>query len=80
MIEIEVRLFGELRTYIEGLEIGESHTLRCEEGSTVKDILSQLGIPVDDAKIILVNGRAKKVDDSLHQSDRLTLFPAIVGG
>lgn len=65
---------------MEGLEIGESHTLRCEEGSTVKDILSQLGIPVDDAKIIIVNGRAKVVGDSLYHGDRLTLFPAIAGG
>lgn len=80
MIEIEVRLFGELRTYLEGLEIGESHALRCEEGSTVKDILSRLGIPVDDVKIILVNGRVKEVDDGLYHGDRLTFFPVVAGG
>ena len=63
MIEIELRVFGELRSYMEGVAIGQSQTLRGDDWSTVKDILSRLGIPETEAKIILVNGRAKKVDE-----------------
>jgi len=80
LIEIEVRVFGELRNYIEGMGIGESQALIIDDGSTVKDILSRLGIPKAEVKIILVNGRAKKVDDELNEGDRLSIFPAVAGG
>lgn len=80
MTEIELRVFGELRNYIEGMKIGKIQTLRCHDGSTVKDILCQLGIPEAEAKIILVNGRAKEVDDELKDGDRLAIFPAVAGG
>ena len=80
MIEIELRVFGELRNYIEGMEIGESQALRCDDGSTVKDILSRLGIPEAEAKIILINGRAKEIVDELNDNDRLAIFPAVAGG
>lgn len=80
MIEIELRVFGDLRKYRKGMAIGESQALRCSEGSTVKDILNRLGISETDAKIILVNGRAKKVDDGLYDGDRLAIFPAVAGG
>ena len=80
MIEIELRVFGELRRHRKGMGIGEGQTLRCDDGSTVNDILSLLGIPEADAKIILVNGRAKKIDDELCTGDRLAIFPAVAGG
>ena len=80
MIKIELRVFGDLRSYREGMEIGESQTLRCKDGSTVKDILSRLGIPENEAKIILVNGRAKEIDDKFNDGDRLAIFPVVAGG
>ena len=80
MIEIELGVFGDLRSYMEGMGIGDFQTLRCDDGSTVKDILSRLGIPETEAKIILVNGRAKKIDDELNEGDRLAIFPAVAGG
>ena len=80
MIEIELRVFGDLRKYMEGVAIGESQALRFNEGSTVKDILNRLGIPETEAKIILVNGRAKEVNDKLNDGDRLAFFPAVAGG
>ena len=80
MIEIELRVFGELRNYIEGMKIGEIQTLRCDDEATVKDILRRLGIPETEAKIILVNGRAKGIDDKLNGGDRLAIFSAVAGG
>jgi len=80
LIEIELRVFGELRKYRKGMAIGEGQALGCDDGSTVKDVLSLLGIPETDAKIILVNGRAKKIDDELRAGDRLAIFPAVAGG
>ena len=80
MIEIELRVFGDLRNYMEGMELGGFQTLRCNDGSTVRAILIRLGIPETEAKIILVNGRAKEVNDKLNGGDRLAIFPAVAGG
>ncbi len=60
--------------------MSESQALRCNDSSTVKDILSRLGIPEAEAKIILVNGRAREIDDELNGGDRLAIFPAVAGG
>jgi len=79
-MEVELRVFGDLRRYVEVMEIGESQALSLDDGSTVKDILIQLGIPEADAKIILVNGRGKKIDGELKDGDRLAIFPAVAGG
>ena len=80
MIEIELRVFGDLRKYMEGMAIGESQALRFDDESTVKDILNRLGIPETEAKITLVNGRVKEIDDELNDGDRLAIFPAVAGG
>ena len=80
MIEIELRVFGDLRNYMEGMAIGESKSLRFDDGSTVRAVLIRLGIPETEAKIILVNGRAKEVNDKLNDGDRLAIFPAVAGG
>ena len=80
MIEIELRVFGDLRKYLEGMAMGESQALRCNDGSTVKDILSRLGILEAEAKIILINGRARELDDELNGGDRVAIFPAVAGG
>ena len=57
MIEIELRLFGDLRQYLD-IELGKGYDLKIENGSTIRRVIISLGIPIDDTKIILVNGRS----------------------
>ena len=80
MIEIELRVFGALRSYMTGMELGGYQVVKCEERSTVKDLLIMLGIPETEAKIIVINGRAKGIVDVLNNGDRLAIFPAVAGG
>ena len=54
--------------------------MQTEEGVTINDVLLQLGIPEEAVKIIFVNGIISKVDDVLHDGDRLGVFPAVAGG
>jgi len=79
MIEIELRLFGDLRQYLD-IELGEGYDLKIENGSTIRRVIISLGIPIDDTKIILVNGRSKEFDDNLFDGDRLAIFPPVAGG
>lgn len=54
--------------------------LEFEDGVTVADVLGQLGIPVEDARIIFINGRGKELTDVLADGDRLSIFPPVGGG
>jgi molybdopterin converting factor small subunit len=79
MIDIELRLFGGLRKYLD-VKLGEGYDLKVENGSTIRAVITFLGIPVGETKIILVNGRHKELDDVLSDSDRLAIFPPVAGG
>ena len=37
-------------------------------------------IPLEETKIILVNGRHSELNNLLHDNDRIAIFPAIAGG
>ena len=79
MTQVELRLFGDLRKYQDTpLDVG--YNMHVKEGTSILDIINQLRIPVDDTKIILVNGRHKELDYILCQGDRLAIFPAVAGG
>ena len=79
MIQVELRLFGDLRKYQDTpLDIG--YNMHVKEGTSILEIINQLGVPVIDTKIILVNGRHKELDYVLCHGDRLAIFPAVAGG
>lgn len=72
----EVRLFATLR---DGR--GKKVLLETMEGvTTPRDIIGQLGIPVEDVAILLKNGRDANWDEALQQEDYLSVFPPVGGG
>lgn len=50
------------------------------EGETVVDVLDRVGIPVDEVKIVFINGVSSNVDAVLADGDRVGVFPAVGGG
>ena len=80
MIKVELRLFGSLRKYAPDKKIGEASLLELEDDSTIYDILYFFMIPLEETKIILVNGRHSELNNLLHDNDRIAIFPAIAGG
>ena len=78
---VEVRLFATLRQY---LPAGSSRTaarIDLPADGCIADVLSRLGIPPEQAALVLVNGR--------HESDRhrplgdgcvLGIWPHVAGG
>lgn len=80
MIEIELRLFGDLKRFLKDLQIYENRLTQFNDDSTIRDTINTLGIPIDEARIILVNGRPCELDVVLQDGDRLAIFPMIVGG
>ena len=50
------------------------------EGADVAGALEALGVPLEGAKIILVNGRHAELATRLEEGDRLSVFPPVGGG
>ncbi|WP_432736014.1 MoaD/ThiS family protein [Maridesulfovibrio sp. FT414] len=51
-----------------------------EEGETVSGVLDKIGIPIDEVKIVFINGVSSKFDAVLSDGDRVGIFPAVGGG
>lgn len=50
------------------------------EGSTLDDLVVDLGLPCQEVKITFVNGRAQEADYRLSDGDQVGIFPPVGGG
>ncbi len=50
------------------------------DGSTVADLVAELGIPAEAVKIVFVGGVAAAMDAPLGHGCRVGIFPAVGGG
>ncbi len=72
---ITVKLFADLRG-----SRGTIMDMDVSSGTTVKEIIESLGIPLQDVAIIMINGRGTNSDAVLKSDDVLALFPPVGGG
>lgn len=80
-MKIELRLFASLSRYRSpdgGSKLVQ--TIEISEGSTIDSLIEFLGIPPDTAKIVFINGIHASDDDTIHEGDRIGIFPPIAGG
>ena len=80
-MRIGVKLYATLRQYApEDTEIGGVFHVELEEG-TLGDLLSELGIAEEKAKIIMLNGvRVSSLNRNLEEGDIVVIFPPVGGG
>jgi sulfur carrier protein ThiS len=76
MGRVEIRLHASLRKWA-SIPAG-----RCElnGAKTVRELLLDVGIPEQEAAIIIVNGRRGRPETVLSDGDTVSLFPLIGGG
>jgi molybdopterin converting factor small subunit len=79
-MQVSVRLFATLRRFAGNLPAGKTLELELSKGSTLQDLVDQLGIPAEETKVAFVNGRAQDLDYALQQGDEVGIFPPIGGG
>jgi molybdopterin converting factor small subunit len=77
-MQIEVRIFGELRKSVKGSE--KPLTIALHRDAMVGDLLKAVSIPQERVKVIFVNGRQEKADHRLEEGDRVGIFPPSGGG
>ncbi|MDD9304545.1 MAG: MoaD/ThiS family protein [Desulfobacter sp.] len=76
MIQIDLKLFVTLAKY----HPRGSGPHNVEKGSTISDLIFDLGIDPDTVKLIFINGKKASADQTLCRGDRVGLFPPVGGG
>ena len=77
MPQIKVHVYASLRRHINNATCVD---VEIEPGRTIRQVLDQLQVPVEETRIVFINHRAAKLDDALHGGERVDLFSAIGGG
>jgi molybdopterin converting factor small subunit len=79
-MNIEVRVFATLRRYLPELGIGEAKVMHIDPGTTFDELRNRLGLPPQEAKIIMCNNVHVEPDEAIHEGDRIAFIPPIAGG
>lgn len=74
---IKVRLFANFRAYGKGEGQFEKGL---PKGSSLGDLIKDLGLPPEAPKVVLLNGRRVPLDQELTDGDEVTVFPPVEGG
>jgi sulfur-carrier protein len=79
-MKIEIHLFASLTKYLPAGGVDKTVVMDVSPGTSIKDILNQIGIPRAEIKLIFLNGIHARDSDILKDGDRLGIFPPIGGG
>ena len=79
-MRVKVKLFTTLANYVPGVKPGEPFEVRLRKGVILADLISQLNLPQEEAKLIFVNGLAQPPNYQLKNNDEVGIFPPIGGG
>ena len=79
-MKVEVRIFATLRRYIPEFGVGEAKIVELPGGATFEELRNQLGLPLEEIKIIMRNGIQTDMDEIIEDGDRIAYVPAVGGG
>jgi sulfur carrier protein ThiS len=83
-MKIKLRLYATLQKYLPAGTSNSETDMELPEAATIADVLGLLGVPMNLAHIVFINGRhVLRPDIPAHQlqdGDILAVFPAIGGG
>ena len=84
-MQIELKLFMRFKEYLPEGGINGIAKYEIDEGLTFKDLLNDIGMPVEEDKIIVINGISHKQGEEanallIKNNDTVAIFPPIAGG
>lgn len=79
-MKLKVKLYAGLEKSLTAPADGRQVEVAAVEGALVGAVLESLGVSLDQAKLILVNGRHAALDSPLAEGDLLVVFPPVGGG
>ena len=79
-MKIDLRLYASLRKYLPEKSGEASSVLEVRDGTTIRGLLTQLGVPLAAPRVIFLNGIHAEGDEILKDGDRVGAFPPVAGG
>lgn len=79
-MQIEVRLFSTLARHLPPGTDGRAASLSVPPGTTIAQVLAQLGVPLKLAKLMFVDSVHRDPDFVLSEGNAISVFPPIAGG
>lgn len=73
---IDLKLYATLNKFLPSTP----NQYSVESGETVLSLIEKLGIPVNQAKLIFINGVKSELTTPLHGGERVGIFPPVGGG
>ncbi|UCF92789.1 MAG: MoaD/ThiS family protein [Desulfobacterales bacterium] len=74
--QIQIKLFATLQKF----SPDSAHNYSIESGITIRNLIEQLDIPVEKAKLIFVDGIKADLTSTLQGGERIGIFPPVGGG
>ncbi len=83
-MKITIKTAGLLGKYLPPGSTGNDAELEVAEGATPRDVIAQLGMPLDASYLVTLNGEsvptAERGVRTLADNDRLAIMPPLKGG
>ena len=79
-MKVEIALYATLSQYLPPGAENRKAVIDVGDGATVREIMTQLGIPQDHPNILLVNGKQAHPHTVLKDGETLAVFPPLAGG
>ena len=79
-MKVYVKLIATYREHLPPGTKGNITEVDVAENSTVREILTPFGFPLDDSSVIVVNGLSVHLDTPVKDGDTVAAFSAIAGG
>jgi sulfur carrier protein ThiS len=79
-MRVSVKLIATYRQLLPPGTKGGCIELEVAPGSSVADVLSRFGVPLDESSVIVLNGLTVRLETQLSDGDTVSAFSAIAGG
>ena len=80
-MQVEIRLFASLRSYLPAGSDGTSTALELPVGTRVCDVIERLSIPPQLAQLVMIDGiHETNRQRVLNDGATISLFPPVAGG
>jgi sulfur carrier protein ThiS len=79
-MKVRIKLIATYREHLPSGTNGNITEVDVADGSTMREILTPFGIPLDDSSVIVLNGLSVPLDSPVNEGDTIAAFSAIAGG
>lgn len=83
-MKIRVKLYAMLGEHLPANAHKNEADYECAEGTPITEVLSALGVPLEQCHLVLINGvfvpPSERTTHGLNEGDALAVWPPVAGG